>query len=395
MFGRFLIILWLLPFVILGGEQSLFAQSTPEPTSSPSTDYQVFVPGEIVIKARPDVTLDKITSLNKAHGAEILERNSTLGFYRLKVSEPVEKATISYQAHPAVGYALPNYIFAEVGKEFITLFDLDLTIQRMIPLLRQRYTQSQAKVSLLRALLNDKLFSQAAKEKDLQSIPEVQKEINEAVEKTLAKIYQKRIQAGTISEKEMVAYYEKNSEKFQIPEQIRGRRILLKSKQEAEEILGLLKAGADFGKLARERSIEVTGQKGGGQKGGKFGWVGRGGVPPAIEKVAFALEKGKVSEIIETQSGYYIVKVEDKRASRHVPFLEVKDQVKKRLEATKLKDAIDRKRKELEERYQVRLHLEFLSEVKVPVIEKIDLQNNDSIQMLREVINKAIERPYY
>ncbi|MBE9569435.1 MAG: peptidyl-prolyl cis-trans isomerase, partial [Proteobacteria bacterium] len=379
-----LVILWLFLFGIFMGEQSLFAESTPKPAYGSSKDYQVFVPGEIVVKFRPNMTLNEINTLNKAHGAKILEENSTSGFYRLDVSEPVEKASISYQAHPAVEYAQPNYIFAEVGEGFITLFDLELTIHRMIPLLRQRFQQLQAKEDLLRSLLNDKLFSQAAKDEDLQSIPEVQREINEAVEKTLAKVYQKRIRQVTVSEKEMMAYYEKNREKFQTPGQIRGQRILVKNKQEAEEILELLKAGADFENLARERSKDPT-----AQHGGEFGWIGRGRMPPAVEGVVFALSKGKVSGIITTRFGHYIIKVEDKRNPGQPPFSEVKNQVKRGLEATKQKEAVDRKTKELEEKYQVRLHLEFLSEVKAPVTGKIDMQDMDSIKMLREVIKKA------
>ena len=386
-FYWFLVILWLFPFGIYMGEQSLFAESTPKPAYSSSKDHQVFVPGEIVVKTRQSMTPDEINSLNKAHGAEILERNSTLGFYRLKVSEPAEKARISYQSHPAVEYAQLNYIFAEVGEGFITLFDLELAIHRMMPLLRQRFQQLQAKEDLLRSLLNDKLFSQAAKDENLQSIPEVQREINETVEKTLAKVYQKRIQQVTVSEKEMMVYYEKNRKKFQTPGQKRGRLILVKSKQEAEEILELLKAGADFGNLARERSIDPT-----GKKGGAFGWVGRGRMPAAIEEVMFALRKGEVSQVIPTQSGYKIIKVEDKRASRQLPFSEVKNQIKKRLEANKQKEQLEKKMEELEKKYRVKLHSEFLSEVKVTVAEETGQEG--MIQMLREYMKEAIERPY-
>lgn len=386
-FHCFLVILWLLPFGILMGGVPLLAQVPSHPASSSLKEPQVFVPGEIVIKVRPDTTLDEITSLNKAHGAEILERNSTLGFYRLKVSEPVEKARISYQSHPAVEYAQPNYIFAEVGEGFITLFDLELTIHRMIPLLSQRYTQPDAKENLLRSMVNEKIFSRAARDDELHNLPEVQREVNEAAEKILAKVYRRRIQQVAVSEKEMMAYYEKNREKFQTPEQIRGRLILVKSKQEAEEILELLKAGADFGNLARERSKDPT-----AEKGGKFGWFGRGRMPPAVEQVVFALHTGQVSGVITTQFGHYLMKVEDKRGPRQPPFSEVRNKIKQNLEAKKQKEQIERKTKELEEKYQVKLHSEFLSEVKVTVAE--ETSQEDMIQMLREAIQKAIERPY-
>ncbi len=371
------------------GIQTLFAQSTSKTIQNPTTDHQIFVPGEIVIKTHSNVALDEITTLVETHGAKILESNSTHGFYRLKISAPVEKAQFSYQSDPAVEYAQPNYIFAELGEKFVTLFDIELTIHRFIPILRQRYTQSGAKESLLRTLLNDKLFSQAARDEYLQSIPLVQWKINEAVEKTLADVYKQRIQAGIISEKEMKAYYEQNSEKFQVQEQIRGQRILLKTKQEAEEILEALKAGADFGNLARERSIEPA-----GQKSGAFVLLGRGKYDPAFEKTVFALQKGEISEIIQTRSGYYVIKVGDKSASRRIPFSEAKNQIEMSLKTKKQEDAVDEKKKELEEKYNVKLHLEFLTEIKVPVAEKLNMQDIDNIQKLREVIKMAVDRPY-
>ncbi len=254
MFYRLLIVLWLLPFTILMAELPIFAQHTSQAADSAVKDHRLFVPGEIVVKFRPNITPDKINSLNKAHGSKIFEKNSTPGLYRLKVSKPVEEATASYQSHPTVEYVQPNYILAEIGGEFITLMDMEVVIQRISPPFRQHYAQPGAKESLLRSLLNDKLFSKAAKHNGLHNVPEVQRKIDNAVEKTLALVYRLKIQEVTISEKEMMGYYKENIEKFQTPEQIKGRRILVETKQEAEQILKLLKAGAVFDKLARERS---------------------------------------------------------------------------------------------------------------------------------------------
>ncbi len=390
--NRFFIVSWLFLFVIMTGNQTLVAQPAPKHAVSSFGDNQIFAPGEIVIKTLPNVTLDEITTLVKSHGAKILERNSTHGIYRLKVSGPVEKAPFSFQSDQAVVYAKPNYIFAEIGGKFITIFDIELTIHRFIPVLRQRYTQPGAKEKLLRTLLNDKIFSQAARDEGLQNVPEVQWKINEAVDKTLADIYKQRIQTGTstISEKEMKTYYEKNSEKFQVLEQIRGQRILVNTRQEAEEVLETLETGVDFGKLAREKSIGPS-----GQKDGTFVLIGRGKSDPAFEKVVFTLQNGEISEIIQTQAGYYIIKAGDKSVSRRIPFSEVKKQIEMSLKALRQDDAVGTKRKELEDKYDVKLNLGFLSEVKVPVMQKLDPRKDiDSMQMLREVINKAIERPY-
>lgn len=76
---------------------------------------------------------------------------------------------------------------------------------------------------------------------------------------------------------------------------------------EAEEVLEMIRAGEDFGKLAARYSDDP----GTAQVGGKLGEFGRGVMVPEFETVAFALEVGAVSGIVETMYGYHIVKVDD------------------------------------------------------------------------------------
>jgi len=378
-----------LTFIVFLSRGQAFSAGQTETSATQAGGRQIYVPNELIVKTIPDMSASEFASINKANGATVIEESSILGLYRLKITKPVENAVL-YQSNPAVEFAKPNYIFAEMDENYITLYDLESTILRFVPLLRQRYTQPQFKEDLLNSLLKDKLYSRAAREENLQSIPEVQKEIDAAVERTLAKVYEKRIPAGSISEKEMLSYYEKNIDQFKIPEQIRGRNILVKNKAEAEELLKLLKDGADFGKLAIERSIDPT-----GKQGGIFGWIGKGRMPPAIEKAAFALEEGKVSEAIAMPTGYFLIKVEEKKASRQLPFSEVKDKVKNQLKSEKQKNVVEKKMKELKEKYHAKLHLEFLSEVPVSVGEKSDpTKDMDSVKMLQEVIKKALERPH-
>jgi peptidyl-prolyl cis-trans isomerase C len=380
-----------LTFIVFLSREQTFSAGQTESSATQAGGRQIYVPNELIVKTQPDMSASEFASINKAKGATVIERSSISGLYRLKITGPVENA-ISYQSNPAVEFAKPNYIFAEMDENYITLYDLESTILRFVPMLRQRYTNPQLKEDLLNNLLKDKLYSRAARDENLQSIPEVQKEIDEAVERTLARIYEKRIQTPTdsTSEKEILLYYQKNIDRYKTPEQIRGRNILVKNKAEAEELLKLLKDGADFGKLAMERSISPT-----GKRGGTFEWVGKGRMSPALEKAAFALEKGKVSEAIATPSGYVLIKVEEKKVSRQLPFSEVKDKVKNHLTSDKQKNAVEKKIKELKEKYHVKLHPEFLSEVPVSVGEKFDpTKDPDSVKMLQEFLKKAIERPY-
>ncbi|MDE5414967.1 peptidylprolyl isomerase [Alkalihalobacterium chitinilyticum] len=91
--------------------------------------------------------------------------------------------------------------------------------------------------------------------------------------------------------------------------EVEASHILVEEKETAEEILAKINAGEDFQELATEHSIDP----GSAQRGGELGFFGKGRMVPEFEAAAFNLEIGEVSELVETEYGYHIIKVTDKR----------------------------------------------------------------------------------
>lgn len=147
---------------------------------------------------------------------------------------------------------------------------------------------------------------------------------------------------AVVSEKELKEYYKKNIESFREPEKIRLREIFIgvpydadyetikKKKDKAEEVLKKARAGIDFSIIAREYSEDPY-----SVKGGDIGYIHYGRLDHEIEKVAFNLKPGEVSDIIEVKAGYFIIKVEESVPSRLLSFDEVKGRLKRTLEAKK------------------------------------------------------------
>jgi parvulin-like peptidyl-prolyl isomerase len=90
-----------------------------------------------------------------------------------------------------------------------------------------------------------------------------------------------------------------------VAEQVHARHILLPTRERADEVLARLQAGEDFAYLAREYSEDISSR----ETGGDMGFFPRGVMPPEVEEVAFGLEAGDMSGIVESQFGFHVIQV--------------------------------------------------------------------------------------
>jgi peptidyl-prolyl cis-trans isomerase D len=142
-------------------------------------------------------------------------------------------------------------------------------------------------------------------------------------------------QNAQISDDELKLQYQQNIQQYQLPNRVHVQHVLLMTvgktdaeveeiRQKAEDVLKQAKKGAKFEDLAKKYS-EDPGTK---DKGGDLGWITQGQTVPEFEKTAFGLEKGKISDLVKTQYGFHIIKVLDKETAHTKPFDEVKDSIK-------------------------------------------------------------------
>ena len=145
----------------------------------------------------------------------------------------------------------------------------------------------------------------------------------------------KNVQLDTlVSPNKIQEYYRTHRDEFTSKEQIKLRMIMISAKGSdpgaqkamAEEILSKLVHGAEFDRMAQIYSEDST-----RDLGGDWGWVDRGTLAAPLEKVAFNLPPGRVSNIIELGGNYYILKVEEKRGGVTRSFAEVREDIEKKL----------------------------------------------------------------
>jgi len=138
---------------------------------------------------------------------------------------------------------------------------------------------------------------------------------------------------NTPSEAALDAYarnlYQANASKFEKPAQTRARHILLanngpESLKKAQELLAQLRAGTSFEELAKANSIDP----GSAARGGDLGFFGAGQMVRPFEDAVNALAKpGDLSEPVESQFGYHIIRLEERRAKGPQPYEEVRSQL--------------------------------------------------------------------
>lgn len=139
----------------------------------------------------------------------------------------------------------------------------------------------------------------------------------------------------SVTDEQVKQYFDENKTTYDTPEQVRASHILVGTKEEAEAIMTQLKDGADFAKLAQEKSTD-PGSK---DAGGDLDFFGKGMMEESFEKAAFALKTpGELSPIVQTSHGYHIIKFTEHKAAATANFEDHKAEIQESLISTKISE---------------------------------------------------------
>jgi peptidyl-prolyl cis-trans isomerase C len=176
---------------------------------------------------------------------------------------------------------------------------------------------------LVEYLIENQIFSDAAETDKMASGEAFEARISYWRRRALRDMYFDKAVKGGVGEVDAKKFYDDQVKLIKPEDEVNARHILVEKKELALELVEKLKKGGDFAALAKENSKD-PGSK---EQGGDLGFFGKGQMVPAFEEAAFKLAKDQVSEPVETQFGWHVIKLIEKRARPVPTFDAVKDRI--------------------------------------------------------------------
>ena len=139
-----------------------------------------------------------------------------------------------------------------------------------------------------------------------------------------------------VTDEAVQAAYDAQFAEFEGEDEFDASHILVESEDEAKALKAQLDDGADFAEMAREHSTGPS-----GPNGGALGWFGKGQMVPEFENAVLGLEKGQISEPVQTQFGWHLVILNDKRKSEAPALEAVRDELAQTIQQEAIQARID------------------------------------------------------
>ncbi|MAL78447.1 MAG: peptidylprolyl isomerase [Sneathiella sp.] len=218
-------------------------------------------------------------------------------------------------------------VLATVNGENITEADARGLYESLPPQYRQ-IPMEMVKPQLVQQLVNMEVVSQAAEADKLYETESFKSKLDTARTQLLQEAYLAAKIDELVTEETLQAEYKKIVDGFTPEEEVHARHILLKTEEEAKDMIKLLDDGGDFAELAKEYSTGPS-----GPTGGDLGYFTKERMVPEFAEAAFNLKDGEYSkEPVKSEFGYHVIKTEGRRNTEPPKFEEMEEEL--RAEAT-------------------------------------------------------------
>jgi len=241
-------------------------------------------------------------------------------------------------------------ILVTVNGKNITKQDAEAFVSATAPKAHYSQLSPEQQAMVKKTLVEKLLFTEVAKKEGIDKMPEFKKNMQKIADELMVNMWMKKqMDSAVVSDSEAKAFYDKNKNKFMMPETVHARHILVKSEKEAKEIISQLKGlkgdalKKKFVALAKEKSTGPS-----GPKGGDLGNFKKGQMVPAFSKAVWALKPGEITATpVKTQFGYHVIYLEDKTAAQPVSYEAVKEKIIATLKQQEFAKKISEMAKEL------------------------------------------------
>jgi len=214
-----------------------------------------------------------------------------------------------------------NPVLAKVNGAEIRQSDVTLAEEELGPSLAQMDPATK-KENVLAFLIDMKIVAKAAEDKKIADQADFKRKLDFARNRLLMDNLLMAEGKAALTDDAMKKVYDDAAKQITGEQEVHARHILVPTEDEAKAIKAELDKGADFAKLAKEKSKDP-----GASDGGDLGFFTKEQMVPEFSAVAFSLEPGKISDPVKTQFGWHIIKVEEKRNRKAPDFAQVKPQI--------------------------------------------------------------------
>jgi parvulin-like peptidyl-prolyl isomerase len=260
-------------------------------------------------------------------------------------------------------------VLATVGKEKITEESVFAPLAMMPPQFRSRYETPEGKKKLFERAVQMSLLSQEARKLNIDKKEDVARRIKEMSDQFIVQELTKQevMDKITLTDAEMLQYYNQNRSSFTKEEKVRVDLIMFEAKDNAtqqvkdrkkelaEQTLARIKKGEDFETVAKEVSQDMRTKS----RGGNAGLFSRGKrvelYGEAFEQKAFSLPLDTVSDVFQSKDGYYIIKVMEKKPQEQETFEDAKQRIERTLKTERQKTAMEAYLEGLKKKYSVKI----------------------------------------